>query len=277
MSYVDLMLNIASLLIWLNWRAVVFIRPASALSIASAIKPANKLSGSRHWRLLGALVALVCLRAVFYWQFGPSLDWTPQLKLGVLVISFQCESFLRMLLFSGLSFLLTAAVFYFCLLFLAAVNHKEPETDEWQKNIRLHLGLLTFLPAVVQLILPFVLTALVWPACYWVFFQLHMMPVSAGFWPLVQQSLVVGLGSLLAWKYFLVGLLLLHLLNAYIYFGGASFWNFIAVTGRNTLWWLRWLRLGKLDLAPLIGMALLVAGGELLSRWLPVLYQKLPL
>ena len=53
------------------------------------------------------------------------------------------------------------------------------------------------------------------------------------------------------WKYFIVGILLLHLLNSYVYFGNHPFWNFVNATARNLLYPLRWLplRVGKVDFA----------------------------
>jgi len=95
----------------------------------------------------------------------------------------------------------------------------------------------------------------------------------------LEEAAVIGLGAYLSWKYLIGTLLLLWLISTYIYLGNNAFWSFITLTGRNTLTPLRWapVRVGKLDLAPLIGIFLVFFAAEFLQRGLTALYSRLPL
>jgi hypothetical protein len=102
-------------------------------------------------------------------------------------------------------------------------------------------------------------------------------------WALVaEQGMVVGFSVILAWKFLIIGLLLLHVLNSYVHLGGHPFWNFVTLTAHNLLRGLAWLplRAGKVDFAPLVAIALVWGMAWVLmnSRFsLFTLYQKLPL
>ena len=74
----------------------------------------------------------------------------------------------------------------------------------------------------------------------------------------LKQSLVIGLGSYLVWKFPVGALLVLHLLNSYIYFGKHPFWNYVNATAQTLLAPLRKipLRAGKVDFAPVVGIAM---------------------
>ena len=87
------------------------------------------------------------------------------------------------------------------------------------------------------------------------------------------------LGAYLAWKYLIGGLLLLWLLTTYVYLGNSVFWSFVNLTGRNLLLPLRWapLRVGKVDLAPVVAIALVFFASEQAERGLTFLYTRLPL
>jgi len=73
---------------------------------------------------------------------------------------------------------------------------------------------------------------------------------------------VLGAGSFLAWKYFVVGLLLAYTLNVTFTWKFAGL-ELVDATGRNLLWPLRWLPLGigKADFAPVAGIALVLMLG----------------
>jgi uncharacterized protein YggT (Ycf19 family) len=72
--------------------------------------------------------------------------------------------------------------------------------------------------------------------------------------------------------------LVLHLLNSYIYFGKYPIWNYVASEAQTLLRPLRAipLRAGKVDFAPVLGIALVFLLGELAERGLAALYLKLP-
>ena len=83
----------------------------------------------------------------------------------------------------------------------------------------------------------------------------------------------------LAWKYLITSLLLLYLLNSYVYLGNHAFWNFLAATARNLLAPLGILplRLGKIDFAPVLAIAAVLVASRFAERGLTILYRHLPL
>jgi uncharacterized protein YggT (Ycf19 family) len=93
----------------------------------------------------------------------------------------------------------------------------------------------------------------------------------------IGQSLLIGMGSYLAWKYVVSGLLVLHLLNSYIYFGKHPFWNYVNATARTLLQPLERvpLRAGRVDFAPVVGIALVFLLAGLAERGLIFIYGRL--
>jgi uncharacterized protein YggT (Ycf19 family) len=93
----------------------------------------------------------------------------------------------------------------------------------------------------------------------------------------LQQAPIFGLAGFLVWKYLITGLFVLHLVSSYVFLGNAPFWSFVNLTSRNLLRPIGWipLRLGRIDLAPLVGAALVLFLGELTTRNLPWLYERL--
>jgi uncharacterized protein YggT (Ycf19 family) len=73
--------------------------------------------------------------------------------------------------------------------------------------------------------------------------------------------------------------LLLHVVNSYLYLGNHAFWSFINATARNILAPLRWLplRVGRVDLTPVVGIAVVLLGLGLGERGLTWLFSRLPL
>jgi len=184
-----------------------------------------------------------------------------------------------MLLFSGLSFGITLGLFYLCLLLFSLVNSRGTPADPLQKLVRLQLGRLDRWPWPVKALLPLLVTGLCWYLLSILFARLNLtLPVNSRAHRL-EQAVVVGLGSYLSWRFLIGGLLALHLVSTYIYLGNQPFWSFITATGRNLLNPLRPvpLRLGKVDFAPLVGIALVFLFGELSERGLSLLYSRLPL
>ena len=102
-------------------------------------------------------------------------------------------------------------------------------------------------------------------AIFWFVFhpllaRMAIVPKAKSTAQVLEQSACIGAAAYLCWKYLIVGVLLLHLLNSYVYLGNHAFWNFLNLTARNLLYPLRWLsvtRIGKVDFLPLIGMGLI--------------------
>ena len=145
--------------------------------------------------------------------------------------------------------------------------------------VRIQLGKMDGWPNWIKILLPFAVAALVWGLASWPLAWLHIIPQPVSLARRLGESLVIALGSCLAWKFLIVALLVLHLLNSYIYFGKHPFWNYVNVTAKKLLRPLGkiQLRAGRADFAPVAGIALvfLLAGfGEFCLAWL---YRRLSL
>jgi uncharacterized protein YggT (Ycf19 family) len=120
---------------------------------------------------------------------------------------------------------------------------------------------------------------LVWWLASWLFAWLEIIPKPISAAHRIEESLVIGLASYLAWKFIAATLLMLHLLNTYIYFGKHPFWNYVNTTAQTLLVPLRKisLRAGKADFAPVVGIVIIFFAAELAERGLVWLYARLPL
>lgn len=281
MGLINFILNLAGVLLWLNWRSIRFdpLVKTSPATLAGTLRRADPRRLKR-WHFLAALGALLLLRALLYWQIGSAVDWTPNLHLDVIdrAIPFRSDTWWLMLLFSGLSFGITLGLFYLWLLLLALVNGRRAEADPLQKLVRLQLGRVDRWPWPVKALLPLLITLLLWYLLSLLFCRLSLIPPISSNTHRLEQAIVIGLGSYLSWKYLIGGLLALYLVGSYVYLGNQPLWNFVAMTGGNLLIPLRRapLRLGKVDFAPLVGIALVFLGAELAERGLNLLYNNLP-
>ena len=143
----------------------------------------------------------------------------------------------------------------------------------------MQLGPIDRLPRGVKFILPLVLVASLWWLASWLLAWLAIVPQPASATHRVEASLVIGLGSYLAWKFAAGALLVLYLLNSYIYFGKYAFWNYVTAEAQTLLRPLHAmpLRAGRVDFAPVVGIALVFLLAELAERGLTALYLRLPL
>jgi len=279
MDFLNFLLNLAGLLLWLNWRSIGFVARAmaSSASLLGTLKRTQSTAASR-WPHLAGLVALLLFRSVFYWQVGSALRWTPQLSLAVLTIPFRTNFLGLALLFSWFSFGLTLAAFYLSLVLLSLANRRVSDTDPLQRLVRLHLGWIEPCPILAKLLMPPLVAALLWLLVAPVFSRLNLVPPASTVGITFQKGLIIGAAAFRSWEFLIVGLLLLHLLISYVYLGNSKVWTFIEGTARNLLKPLRWLplRAGKADFAPILGIALVLTAAELGSRLLTSIYQKLP-
>ena len=105
----------------------------------------------------------------------------------------------------------------------------------------------------------------------------HVLPRPVSAWQRLETSAIVGAGSYLVWKFVIAGLLILHFLNTYVYFGKHPFWAYVNATARKLLSPLGKipLRVGKMDFAPVAGIALTFLAAKLLQEALVWLYARL--
>src|SRR5579862_3913071 len=71
MRLINLLLNLACALLWINWRSVrlAAAERSSPLSLAAALKKTDSRKAGR-WLSLAAILAVLLVRAVFYWNVG---------------------------------------------------------------------------------------------------------------------------------------------------------------------------------------------------------------
>jgi uncharacterized protein YggT (Ycf19 family) len=277
MGLIDFILNIAGLLLWLNWRAIPFAAPARpGASLASTLRPAGRPPPRVY--CLAWLIALLGVRAVVYWQLGAQIGWSPRIPLGPVTVWFRSDVLGRMFLFSVLSFGVTLGFFYLCLLLLSWVHAQTTDADPAQRLVRAHLGWLDRWPGAMKLALPLLFMALVWCLLHPLLVTLSIVPAEVNSpWVVVAQGAVIGLAAYLVLKFFLVAVFALHLLNSYVYLGEFPLWNFVNITARELLRPIKWIPLqaGKIDLAPVFAIVVVLLCAQLSQQALTQLYQKL--
>jgi uncharacterized protein YggT (Ycf19 family) len=280
MGLIDVILNLAGLLLWINWRSAGFherwLKPG--VSLLSTLKKAEPRRPHR-WYSLAGLAALLMLRAVFYWQIGPAVDWTPDLHLAAIALPFRSDYPGRMLVYSVLSFGLVLGMFYFSLFLLSVANHQLPDTDPLQRWVRLQLGWFERWPLGLRVLLPLLLGTLCWCGPSLGLARMQIIPAPQSIGHLLQQAVVIGACSYLTWRYVIVAFLALHVVNTYVYLGNDPFWTFVNATARNLLRPLAWLplRVGQLDLSPVLAIGLVWLAADYGGQGLTQLYLQLPL
>jgi uncharacterized protein YggT (Ycf19 family) len=274
---IDFIINLACLLLWLNWRSVRFdpLGQRKPATLIGTLRRAESRQAGR-WRLLAAIGALILLRAVIYWQIGSAFKpvWAGTLDLGIVAPSFLSDSFGRMFLFSAFSFGLTLVLFYLGLLLLSILSGPEPI----HALVRMQMGVVDRWPRWLKFLLPLVAGVLLWGWLSWPFPWLHPRPGMsvAEHW---EEALLIGLGGYLAWKFVIGALLALYLVNSYIYLGKHPVWNYVNAVSRTLLRPLKQvpLQAGRVDFAPIVGIALTFVVAGLAARGLRFLYERLSL
>ena len=221
----------------------------------------------KGWQFLAGLVLLLLIRAVVYWELGSPADWTPKLNLGFVILAFRSQTFTTVALYSFLSYLRFHVIFYFWLLLMTAVTHSTATPDAITRLLRLHIGRIARWPGPVQVLVPSLFAIGSW-------FALHSLLVHSGVTDRVNspahlagQALLIGTALCFSLKYLLPVLLILHLINSYVFLGNNPFWDFVSNTSRALLSPLTRLplRVGRVDLTPLAAAILVL----LLLHWLP--------
>ena len=268
MSLVNAILNLAALLLWVSWRASRFdplARPTASTLVGTLRKTGSSRAG--YWTFPLIIAALLLGRAVFYWQIGPALNWTPRLDLTATVLPFSSDFFDRTLLFSLLSFGSVLARLYVWILFLAMINRRLPDTDRWQRLIRLNLGPLGRWHWSLQLFLPMLATVLIWLALRPLLGRVQSLPASPfnAWW--LAQGWFVWAGWFLSVKYLIAAILLGHLVNSYVYVGRHPLWDYASASAGPLLRPLRWLplRAGRVDFSPVLAIALVFGADHFAS------------
>src|SRR5436190_2000447 len=209
MTLLDLILNLAALMLWLSWRSVRFdpLAQVSPFSLAGALKRTEP-SHFHRWYFLAVVAGLLLARALLNWRIGSAVNWVPHLQLGAIALYFRSDLPGRMALFSALSFGLTMAVFYLWLLLLSLVNGRAADEEPIQKLVRFHLGRIDSWPWPVKLLLPLFATMLLWLALTPILSAFKLIQPAFSLAHRLEEAAIIGLSSYLAWQYLIGGLLL---------------------------------------------------------------------
>jgi len=276
---VNLLLDLAGLLLWLGWRSTRAARTAGVASpYQSVLRPAQPVRSNGFLLLLG-LGLLLLARAWAYWRIGSELKWVPAVDLGVVRLPFNSIQPGRMLLFSLTSFGAFWTLFYLWLLLLSVVNQSVLDTDPLQRWVRRQLGWVDRWPSLLKVGVPPAALVGAWVLVHPQLIALGLAAPPQSTAHVWQQGIVFGAGAFLAWKYLIVAVLFLHVANSYLYLGNSPLWISLNGTAQNLMRPLRWLplRLGRIDLAPLVGMAATLLAFNFLERGLTHLFARLPL
>jgi uncharacterized protein YggT (Ycf19 family) len=268
MPLVNSILNIAALLLWISWRASRFdplARPMASTLVGTLRKAGSSRTGD--WTYPLVIAGLLLIRAVFYWQVGPALNWTPRLELPATLLPFRSDLLDRILLFSLLSFGNLLAPLYLWLLFLAMINRRMPDMDRWQRMVRLNLWPVGRWHWALQLFLPMLATVLVWLALRPLLERVQALPAAPFSARWLAQGWFVWAGWFLSVKYLIAALLLGHLVNSHVYLGRHPLWDYASASAAPLLRPLRWLplRTGRVDFSPVVAIALVFGGDHFAS------------
>lgn len=265
MGFVDTLLNLAGLLLWLNWLAVRFdpLSQPMASTLAGTLKRADTVD-RRRFGYLVALMALLLIRPGFYHHLGAVMDWTPSLNLGVMVIPFRCDYAGRILLFSFVSFLHLLGLFYLTLLFISLANRTILDPDPFLRMARLYLNAIWRWHWAVLVAMPFGIVAACWLALYPLLVWMDLLPRCDGVKEVLLQSVRITLGAWLFLRYVIGVVLLAHVINNYVFLGHHQILPFITNTAKNLLRPFRWmpLKFGRADFTPVAVMILVFVLGE---------------
>ena len=268
MGLIDLILNLAGVLLWFSWRSMGMdpmtrTTPATLVGTLRRAEP-RRLKG---WQFVAGLAVLLLLRGVLYRQIGPAADWTPKLDLFFVVLAFPGDIFRSALLYSVLSFTRILVVCYFWGLALVIINRGTAEADALQKMLRLQFGPVARWPRLLQALLPLVVITGLWMALHPLLTHFGIISRIRSQAHLAEQGLLIGVALYFTLQFLLPVFLLLHLVTSYVYLGSNPVWDFVGATARNLLAPLRWLplRIAKLDFSPLAGVLLIL----FLLHWLP--------
>jgi uncharacterized protein YggT (Ycf19 family) len=275
MALFDFLLSLMGLLLWLNWLALGSdpLSQRRTVSLIGTLKKAGRPRPHR-WLYLAGLVVLLLGRALIYWLASRAVTWTPRLDFGLVALSFRADDLAHTLVFSFLGFGALLAGFYLSLLLLSVVNHSLPAEEPIHRLVRLYFGWLESWPLMLKLLLPFVFGALFWLALHPLLIAMAVVAPLKSNHQLLAQAALIGLETYVAWKYPVLAILLVQLINSYIFLGRHPVWNYVDATARHLLVPLRWLplRIGKVDFLPVVAAVLVFCLAEFLTnpaRWLP--------
>lgn len=272
-NLIHFILDLAGLAIWINWRTY----PQNAHRLAPPATLVGTLRRAdpplaRRWHYLAGLAALLVARVFLYRFIASALNWTGVLNTGVVSVAFRGDDLSHMFLYSLVSFALMLWVFHLCMLLLSLLNPGVPEALPFQHFARQHLGAVDRWPTTLKLVLPLAGTTLLWWLLSWPLTDWGFLPARFNSVHRLEQALVIGLASYFVWKYLISVVLVLHLVNSYVYFGNHGFWHYLNGVARLLLRPLAAipLRVGRVDFAPVVLLVLVLFVSNVAVDGMPV-------
>lgn len=272
-NLIHFILDLAGLAIWINWRTY----PQNAHRLAPPATLVGTLRRadpplSRRWHYLAGLAALLVARVFLYRFIASALNWTGVLNAGVVSVAFRGDDLSHMFLYSFVSFASMLWVFHLCMLLLSLLSPGVPEAIPFQHFARQHLGAVDRWPTPLKLILPLAGTTLLWWLATWPLTEWGYLPGRFNAMHRLEQALVIGLASYFVWKYLISVVLVLHLVNSYVYFGNHGFWHYLNGVARLLLRPLAVLplRAGRVDFAPVVMLVLVLFVSRVAVDGMPV-------
>ena len=271
MDWLHGILNLIGLLFWILWRAGTMPRPKPANAVAGPT-PRQGTVFKHSWVYLLALAVLLVLRAIFYNQFGPGLDWIPSLELLDEAPHFRSDYFPRALAYSVLSFARWLSALYFCLTLLITVK---PDTDTakmWRSFLRSQFGWIGGLPSSALWVAVLFMAVLLHIVEFEWMYRIGVRTGNNLYFEYLPLLIVLDFRAI---NYLVMGILTLYILNSFVYFGEGSFWKNVDASGKRLVSPICRLPLvvGKVNLAPFLMMAFayglsFVFRHEQLAAWL---------
>lgn len=279
MDFIHMVFNLVGILLCLSWqtgnqkRPEYFIGPSLLIT---TLKRTETIRRGNGYNLLG-LVLLLTIRPLFYWHIGSELNWTPALQVGPFALHFRSDYIGRMFIFSWLSFAGALGILVVWMLLLSILNHRPADSDSFQRFIQNQWGFSGELPVVLKCLYPLIAGLIFWPALRAGLSALDIMPEAQSPGMIGNEALVMAGSFYLYWKIPAFLILLMHVINTYVYLGNHPFWHLIQHSARTLVKPIRWipLQIGKVDLAPVLAMPLVFFLAEALDLGLLRLFEEL--
>lgn len=279
MGWLNFVIDFAALVLWLNWQQarLDLLAGTAPATLAGTLKRTERADPKR-WKFGVALGALLLARAWLYLQLGGVANLSPRLRLGFINIPFRADVPLHMLVFSLLSFVFVLATFFLWMLLLSATDGGTAGANSVARLVRQQIKWAERWPRFVKLLCPFLLGGIAWTTLHPLLRWLAVVPQNKSTVQLAAQVVVSGVGAYLAWKYLILGVLLIHVVNTRVYLGDHLLWTYADVVARNLLSPFRLLplRIGRVDLLPFVVMALVIVLARLVENPPEELCRQLP-